>query len=57
MSKKMKHTALAAAIALALSSNFAFAMPSGGEVASGTVEGLTNGTVASGGTLKATTLC
>jgi filamentous hemagglutinin family protein len=55
MSKKMKHTALAAAIALALSSNFAFAMPSGGEVASGTVEGLTNGTVASGGTLKATT--
>ena len=56
MSKKMKHTALAAAIALALSSNFAFAMPSGATVATGadSVSGLTaDGTIASGGTLKA----
>lgn len=51
---RMKAAFLATAIALTLSGSAAYAMPEGGSVASGTVTGLTNGTVASGGTLTAT---
>ena len=51
---RMKAAFLATAIALTLSGGAAYAMPEGGSVASGTVTGLTNGTVASGGTLTAT---
>lgn len=53
--RKRNLRALALAIALALgTSSAAYAMPQGGTVASGTVDGLTDGTVASGGTLTAT---
>ena len=48
---RMKAAFLATAIALTLSGSAAYAMPEGGSVASGSVTGLTNGTVASGGTL------
>lgn len=51
---RMKAAFLATAIALTLSGSAAYAMPEGGSVATGTVTGLTNGTVASGGTLTAT---
>ena len=51
---RMKAAFLATAIALTLSGSAAYAMPEGGSVASGSVTGLTNGTVASGGTLTAT---
>ena len=49
--KHLGTKALTAAICLALSASTAFAMPTGGTIAQGTVEGLTGGTVASGGTL------
>lgn len=51
---RMKAAFLATAIALTLSGSSAYAMPEGGSVAAGSVTGLTNGTVASGGTLTAT---
>ncbi len=49
--KHLGTKALTAAICLALSASTAFAMPTGGTIAQGTVSGLTGGTVASGGTL------
>lgn len=51
LGKHLGTKALTAAICLALSASTAFAMPTGGTIAQGTVEGLTGGTVASGGTL------
>lgn len=51
---RMKAALLASAIVLSLSGSTVYAMPQGGSVAVGSVTGLTDGTVASGGTLTAT---
>ena len=51
LGKHLGTKALTASIYLALNASTAFAMPTGGTIAQGTVEGLTGGTVASGGTL------
>ena len=51
LGKHLGTKALTAAICLALSASTAFAMPTGGTIAHGTVSGLTGGTVTSGGTL------
>lgn len=51
---RMKAALLASAIVLSLSGSTVYAMPQGGYVAVGSVTGLTDGTVASGGTLTAT---
>ncbi|MGN0941851.1 MAG: filamentous hemagglutinin N-terminal domain-containing protein, partial [Selenomonadaceae bacterium] len=52
--EKLHKKALTAAVCLALSASTAFAMPSGGNVISGGVDGIVDGTVASGGTLTVT---
>ena len=52
--EKLHKKALTAAVCLALSASTAFAMPSGGNVISGGVDGIVYGTVASGGTLTVT---
>lgn len=51
---RMKAALLASAIVLSLSGSTVYAMPQGGSVVVGSVTGLTDGTVASGGTLTAT---
>ena len=48
---KSRKAFLTAAICLALSQSV-FAMPTGGKVVDGNVEGIVNGTVASGGTIN-----
>ena len=48
---KSRKAFLTAAICLALSQSV-FAMPTGGKVVDGTVTGITNGTVANGGTIN-----
>ena len=49
--KHLGTKALTAAICLALSASTAFAMPTGGTIAQGTVSGLTGGTVANGASI------